>query len=91
MISDALLDMIFGVFDWLLTGLETATDGLPDEPFTAATEAVSGIESLFGIMANFVHLGVIGAALTFVATWEVAFIASKLIIKAYRLLPFKFT
>jgi len=91
MITDALLDMFFGVFDWLLSGLEAATDGLPTDPFSDVTAAITGITSLFGIMANFVHLGVIGAALTFVATWETAFIATKLILKAYRLIPFKFS
>jgi len=89
MITDLILDFIFSALDWVGDRAEALTSGMNFSALNDLAGSVSEVAPLFGIMANFVHLSVIGGALALVVTWEAVFVTAKLALKLYRLVPFK--
>jgi len=91
LITDTLLDIVWALLDSIYAVAETAFAGLSVTPLEDLSTSFAQLALIFGILANFTHPSVIAAALTFVGTWELAFFVAKLVLKVYRLFPFKFT
>lgn len=91
MITDQLLDWVFAAIDFLTTEAESLFDGLPIDGLTDLSTGLASLTPLFSILANFMHLSIVGGALAFVATWESAYVLAKVALKVYRLIPFKAT
>lgn len=77
MIVEALLRLIYWLFDLLLTPIEI--DSLPDNVQTVLTTLISSVESGLGILAAYTHLGYLLTLFSVVIGIDVAMLLYKFI------------
>jgi len=84
-ITDFILELFFDALEGVATWFDSILPTFDLSPFSTAIGAVT---SNMGFVANFINLSAVSAALAFIVLWEAAWLAVKVALKLWRLMPF---